>query len=71
MKTTLIWTINDLFAYGMVYGWRTREEVTCSYYTENNKAFTLTNYSKIFFYYHRRFLPINHKYKKIEKLLYW
>jgi hypothetical protein len=32
---------------------------------ENNKAFTLTNGGKMsFFYYHRRFLPINHKYRK-------
>jgi hypothetical protein len=32
---------------------------------ENNKAFMLTNGCKTsFFYYHRRFLPIDHKYRK-------
>jgi hypothetical protein len=32
---------------------------------ENKKAFTLTNDSKTsFFYFHRKFLPTNHKYRK-------
>jgi hypothetical protein len=32
---------------------------------ENNKAFTLTNRGKAsFFYYHRHFLPPNHRYRK-------
>jgi len=33
---------------------------------ENNKAFTLTNGGKAFFYYycHLRFLPLNHRYRK-------
>ena len=32
---------------------------------ENNKAFTLTNGGKAsFFYCHRHFLPLNHRYRK-------
>jgi hypothetical protein len=32
---------------------------------KNNKAFTLTNRVKLlFFYYHRRFLLTNHRYRK-------
>ena len=32
---------------------------------ENNKAFTLTNGGKAsFFYFHHRFLPPNHRYRK-------
>jgi hypothetical protein len=33
---------------------------------KNNKGFTLTNSSKLsfFYYYHWQFLPINHKYRK-------
>ena len=35
---------------------------------ENNKAFTLTNEAKAsFFYYHRRFLPPKHMYRKNKK----
>ena len=36
---------------------------------ENNKAFTLTNDGKasFFFYYHHRFLPLNHRYRKNKK----
>jgi hypothetical protein len=35
---------------------------------ENNKAFTLTNGGKaFFFYYHLRFLPHNHRYRKNRK----
>jgi len=50
MKTTLIWTINDFPAYGMVFGWSMHEKLVCSYYMENNKAFILTNNSKMFIF---------------------
>ena len=50
MKTPLIWTINDFPTYGMVYSWSTHEKLACSYYMENNKAFTLINDSKTSFF---------------------
>ena len=60
-----MWTINDFPAYGMVSGWSTHEKLACSYCMENNKAFTLANGGKVsFFYCHRRFLPLNHRYRK-------
>ena len=35
---------------------------------ENNKAFTQANRGKAsFFYYHRRFLPLNHRSRKNRK----
>jgi hypothetical protein len=38
---------------------------------ENNKAFTLTNGGKAFFFYcHRRFLPYNHRYRNNRKDLF-
>ena len=65
MKTPLIWTINDFPAYGMVSSWSTHEQLACSYYMENNKAFTLINNSKTsFFDCYQQFLPTNHKYRK-------
>jgi hypothetical protein len=40
-------------------------KLTCPHNMENNKAFMLTNEGKAsFFYYHRRFLPRNHRYRK-------
>jgi hypothetical protein len=48
----------------MVSGWSTHGKLACPYYMENNKAFTLTNGGKAFFYCHCHFLPLNHKYRK-------
>jgi hypothetical protein len=60
-----MWTINDFPAYGMVSSWSTHEKLACPYCMENNKAFMLTNGGKAsFFYCHRHFLPLNHRYKK-------
>jgi hypothetical protein len=68
MRAALMWTINDFPAYGMLSGWSTYGKLACPYCMENNKAFTLTNGGKAsFFYYHYRFLPHNHKYRKNRK----
>jgi hypothetical protein len=65
MIAALMWTINNFPPYGMVSGWSTHGKLACPYCMENNKAFTLTNGGKaFFFYYHRRFLPTNHRYRK-------
>jgi len=59
IRTALMWIINDFLAYGMVSGWSMNEKLACSYYIENNKAFTLTNGVKLQFFtvtivsYHR------------------
>ena len=67
MRAALMWTINDFLAYGMVSGWSMHGKLACPYCMENNKAFTLTNRDKAFFYCHRRFLPHNHRYRKNRK----
>jgi len=43
-----MWTMNDFPAYRMISGWITHGKLTCLYYMENNKAFTLTNGGKVF-----------------------
>jgi hypothetical protein len=64
MRATLVWTINNFPAYGMVSGWSTHEKLAYPYCMENNKAFTLTNRGKAsFFYYYHHFLPMNHRYR--------
>jgi hypothetical protein len=68
MRAALMWTINVFPAYGMLSGWSTHGKLECPYYMENNKAFTLANGGKAsFFYCHRRFLPLNHRYRKNRK----
>jgi len=68
MRDTLMWTINDFPAYGMVSSWSTHGKLACPYCMENNKAFTLTNGGKAsFFYCRRRFLPPNHRCRKNKK----
>jgi hypothetical protein len=65
MRAALMWTINDFPAYGMLSGWSTHGKLACPYCIENSKAFTLANGGKAsFFDCHRRFLSLNHKYKK-------
>ena len=50
MRAALMWTINVFPAYGMLSGWSTHEKLACSYCMENNKAFTITNGGKTFFF---------------------
>jgi hypothetical protein len=68
MRAALMWTINNFPTYGMVSGWSTHGKLACPYCMENNKAFTLINRGKAFFFYcHCRFLPPNHRYRKNRK----
>jgi hypothetical protein len=65
MRAALMWTVNDFPTYGMLSGWSTHAKLACPYCMENNKAFTLAKGGKAsFFDCHRRFLPLNHRYKK-------
>jgi len=71
MRAALMWTINDFLAYGMLSGWSTHGKLAYPYCMENNKAFTLANRGKAsFFDCHRRFLPLNHRYKKNRKYFF-
>ena len=50
MRVALMWTVNDFPASGMVSGWSMNEKLACLYCIENNKAFTLINKGKAFFF---------------------
>jgi hypothetical protein len=68
IRVALMWTINDFPVYGMLSSWSTHRKLACPYCMENNKAFTLANGGKAsFFDCHRRFLPLNHRYRKNRK----
>ena len=49
MNAALIWAINNFPTYVMVSYWSTHVKLTCPYYMENNKAFSLTNGGKMSF----------------------
>jgi hypothetical protein len=50
MKVALMWTINDFPAYEMLSGWSMHKKLACPCCMENNKAFTLANGGKAFFF---------------------
>ncbi|XP_004488903.1 uncharacterized protein [Cicer arietinum] len=64
MRATLMWTINDFPAYGMLSGWSTQGKLACPVCMDGNKAFTLKYDGKnSWFNCHRRFLPHNHAFR--------
>ncbi|WJX88709.1 hypothetical protein P8452_70765 [Trifolium repens] len=65
MKAALMWTINNFPAYGMLSGRGTHGKLACPICMEDTKAFTLKNGVKAtWFDCHRRFLPLNHPFRK-------
>jgi hypothetical protein len=72
MRAALMWTINDFLAYGMISSWSTHGKLSCPYYMENNKAFTVTNRGKAFFLLPLSFLANESQIHKEHKgFLYW
>nr|XP_027186018.1 uncharacterized protein LOC113784049 [Cicer arietinum] len=68
MRATLMWTINDFPAYGMLSGWSTQGKLACPACMDGNKAFTLKYGGKnSWFDCHRRFLPHNHAFRRSKK----
>ena len=65
MKATLMWTINDFPAYGMLSGWSTAGRLSCPICMEQSQAHILDNGGKVsFFDCHRQFLPMDHPYRR-------
>lgn len=65
MRVSLMWTINDFPAYGMLFNRGTHGKMGCPYCMGNTKAFTLEMDGKrLWFDCDRRFLPINHIFRK-------
>ena len=68
MKATLIWTINDFPAYGMLSGWTTASRLGCSICMEQSKKFTTLNFHKVYYFdCHHQFLSLNHAYRRNKK----
>ncbi|KAG2389899.1 uncharacterized protein HKW66_Vig0179720 [Vigna angularis] len=68
MRTTLMWIINDFPAYDMFSGWSTHGRLACPHCMEHSKSFLLSYGRKTsWFYCHRRFLPIDHPFRRNKK----
>ncbi|KAK6782032.1 hypothetical protein RDI58_019828 [Solanum bulbocastanum] len=65
MHATLMWTINDFPAYGMLSGWMTAGKLECPYCMKDTKSFTLKHGRKnSWFDCHRQFLPPDHEFRR-------
>jgi len=61
LKASLMWTIIDFAAYGMLPGWSTNDQLACPTCMRQQKALRLKNGGKFsWFDCHRCFLPRNH-----------
>ncbi|XP_054785879.1 uncharacterized protein LOC129292331 [Prosopis cineraria] len=71
MRASLLWTINDFPAYGMLSGWSTRGILSCPICMEYSKSFFLEKGKKVtFFDCHRQFLPLQHPFRRDKKSFY-
>ncbi|KAL0448967.1 UNVERIFIED_CONTAM: hypothetical protein Slati_1453100 [Sesamum latifolium] len=68
MRTALMWTVNDLPAYGMTFGWSTAGVMGCPICMNDTRAFHLQHGRKAcYFDCHRQFFPEQHPYQKNKK----
>ncbi|KAG8366213.1 hypothetical protein BUALT_Bualt17G0053100 [Buddleja alternifolia] len=64
MRASLMWTVSDFPAYGMLSGWSTHGKLSCPYCMSGIKSFRLKHGRKpCFFDCHRQFFPLNHPYR--------
>ncbi|XP_070029792.1 uncharacterized protein [Nicotiana sylvestris] len=64
LRATLLWTINDFPAYGMLSGWSTKGKLACPVCHVHTCSIYLKHGRKHCYMGHRRFLEINHPYRR-------
>ncbi|KAL0367358.1 UNVERIFIED_CONTAM: hypothetical protein Sradi_3625900 [Sesamum radiatum] len=65
MRAALMWTVNDLPAYGMAFGWSSAGVMGCPVCIEDTRAFYLHNSRKAcYFDCYRQFLPLKKAFTK-------
>jgi hypothetical protein len=63
----LLWTINDFPALAYLYGWSTGGTYACPSCGPETKSFHLKKGKKMCYMGHRRWLPGNHRYRKLKR----
>ncbi|XP_024200193.1 uncharacterized protein LOC112203452 [Rosa chinensis] len=66
MKAALLWTINDFPAYGNLSGWSTKGFKACPHCMNETDSKHLKMSHKICYLGHRRFLPIEHRFRRLK-----
>ncbi|XP_057249371.1 uncharacterized protein LOC125495692 [Beta vulgaris subsp. vulgaris] len=61
---SLLWTVSDYPAYGDLSGWSTGGEKGCPTCNSDTSSEWLRNGGKYYYMCHRRFLPIDHEWRK-------
>ncbi|XP_040384294.1 uncharacterized protein LOC121056698 [Oryza brachyantha] len=64
LRAILLWTINDFPAYGMLLGWSTKGKFACPYCNKDTEYLWLKFGSKHCYMGHRRFLPMDHRWRR-------
>ena len=67
LRAALLWTINDFPAYGYLSGWSTKGYKACPVCLDETTSLYLNNGHKCCYMGHRRFLPIDHKWRREKK----
>ncbi|XP_044503419.1 uncharacterized protein LOC123224000 [Mangifera indica] len=67
MHAALLWTINDFPAYGNLSGWSIKGKLACPCCNKDTFSMRLDNSKKQCFMRHRRYLPMNHKWRSDKK----
>ncbi|XP_058006762.1 uncharacterized protein LOC131182131 [Hevea brasiliensis] len=67
LHAVLLWTINDFPAYGNLSGWSTKGKLACPYSNKDTCWMRLANGGKQCYMGHRRYLPLNHKWRNDNK----
>ncbi|KAL0349543.1 UNVERIFIED_CONTAM: hypothetical protein Sradi_4103500 [Sesamum radiatum] len=68
MRAALMWTVNNVPAYGMVFGWSTTGVMGCPICMDDTRAFHLQHGRKAcYFDCHRQFLFAHHSYRRNKK----
>ncbi|KAL0455051.1 UNVERIFIED_CONTAM: hypothetical protein Slati_0844300 [Sesamum latifolium] len=68
MRAELMWTMNNLSAYRMAFGWSSAGVMGCPVCIENTRAFYLQNGRKAcYFDCNKQFLPPDHPYRRNKK----
>ncbi|KAL6313164.1 hypothetical protein AAG906_016741 [Vitis piasezkii] len=67
MRAAILWTINDFPAYANLSGWSTKGKFACPICNKDCSSYRLQNGRKWCYMGHRRFLPIDHRFRRDKK----
>ena len=70
LRAALLWTMHDLTAYAYLAGYGTSGKFGCPICAENTSSRWLRNGRKYCYMGHRRWLPINHAFRRKKQPFY-